>query len=147
MPLHYYLTPIYMEAPYLLSDAGLPTDDEGAIPIGVAAFGVSPRDKGVNLSTMEGVTSDLILQCLLNLSAKLVMIPPQLSLPRWNGMRRMKVGYESFICFSSAYLPPGALDIQCHTQQLMLLKDLRVPNHQVMLDMANQLNSLRVVSS
>ena len=40
---HYYLTPIYMEAPYLFSDAGLPAKDRGAIPIGVGTFGESRR--------------------------------------------------------------------------------------------------------
>ena len=103
---HYFLTPVYTEAPFLLSDVGLHMEDGSAIPIGVAAFGLSPGDNVVNLSTSEGATSNLMLWCLLNLSADLVMIPPQLSLPRWTGMRRMKVGYESFTHFSAAYLPP-----------------------------------------
>ena len=33
------------------------------------------------------------------------------------------------------------------SQQLMILKDLRVPDPQVLLDMANQLDSLRTASS
>ena len=40
---HYFLTPVYMEAPFLLSDAGL-HGDRNAIPIGVAAFAVSPGE-------------------------------------------------------------------------------------------------------
>ena len=35
---------------------------------------------------------------------------------------------------------------QCLSQQLMILKDLRVPDPQVMLDMADQLDSLRAAS-
>ena len=81
-------------------------EDGSAIPIGVAAIGLSPGDNAVNLFASEGVASNLMLWHFLNLSADLVMIPPQLSLPRWTGMRRMKVGYESFIHFSAAYLPP-----------------------------------------
>ena len=89
---HYFLTPIYMEAPFLISDAGLHTEAKSAIPIGVTAFAVSPGDTAVNLSTSEGAMSNLVPWCLMHLSADLVMIPPQLSLPRWTGMRRMKVG-------------------------------------------------------
>ena len=61
-------------------------------------------------------------------------------------MRRMKVGYESFIHFSAAYLPCKTPESQCLSQQLMILKDLRVPDPQVMLDMADQLDSLRTMS-
>ena len=43
-----------MEAPYLLSDVGLQAEDGTAMAIGVAAFGVSPRDNVVNLSASEG---------------------------------------------------------------------------------------------
>ena len=143
---HYFLTPVYMEAPFLLSDVGLHMEDESAIPIGMAAFGLSPGDNAVKLATSEGAMSNLMLQCLLNLSADLVMIPPQLSLPRWTGMRRMKVGYESFIHFSAAYLPPKTPESQCLSQQLMILKDLKVPDPQVMLDMVDQLDSLRAAS-
>ena len=57
-----------------------------------------------------------------------------------------EVGYESFIHFSAAYLPPKTPESQCLSQQLMILKDLRVPDPQVMLDMADQLDSLRAVS-
>ena len=61
-------------------------------------------------------------------------------------MRRMKVGYELFIHFSAAYLPPETLECQCLLQQLTILKDLRLPDPQVMLDMADQLDSLRATS-
>ena len=125
---HYFLTPLYMEAHFLLSDVGLHVEDGSAIPIGVAAFGLSPGDNAVNLSALEGATSNLVLQCLLNLSADLVMIPPQLSLTGWTRMRRMKVGYELFICFSAVYLPPKTPESQCFSQQLTILKDLRVPD-------------------
>ena len=43
-----------MEAPYLLSDVGLQAEDGTAMAIGVAAFGVSPRDNVVNLSSLRG---------------------------------------------------------------------------------------------
>ena len=51
---HYYLTPVYTEAPYVLSDAGLQAEYGTAMAIGVAAFGVSPRDNAVDLSALEG---------------------------------------------------------------------------------------------
>ena len=58
---HYYLTPVYTEAPYLLSDAGLQAEDGTATAIGVTALGVSPRDNAVNLSASEGAMSNLVL--------------------------------------------------------------------------------------
>ena len=36
---HYYLTPVYTEAPYILSDAGLQATDGSAMIIGVATVG------------------------------------------------------------------------------------------------------------
>ena len=41
---HYYLTPVYTEAPYILSDAGLQAADGSATIIGVATVGVVPKD-------------------------------------------------------------------------------------------------------
>ena len=117
---HYYLTPVYTEAPYLLSDAGLQAEDGTAMAIGVSALGVSPRDNAVNLSASEGATSNLVLCCLLHLSASLILIPPQLSHPAWTGMRRMKIGYESFIHFPTLYLPPNMPESECNSQQLTL---------------------------
>ena len=66
---HYFLTPVYMEAPFLLLDVGLHTEDRSAIPIGVAAFGLSPGGNAVNLSASEVATSNLMLWYLPNLSA------------------------------------------------------------------------------
>ena len=143
---YYYLTPVYTEAPYILSDVGLQAADGTAMAIGVAAFGVSPRDNAVNLSTSEGAMSNLMLYHLLHLSASLVLIPPQLSLPAWTGMRRAKIGYESFIHFPTTYLPPNVSESECNSQQLMLMSGLWVPNPQVLLDLADQLDSLRTVS-
>ena len=76
---HYFLTLIYMEAPFLLSDVGLHTEDKSALPIGVAVFAVSLGDNAVNLSPSQGAMSNLMLRHLLHLSADLVMIPLQLS--------------------------------------------------------------------
>ena len=143
---HYYLTPIYTEAPYLLSDVGLQSEDGTAMVIGVAVFGVSPGDNVVNLSASEGATTNLMLQCLLHLSADLILIPPQLSVPMWTGMRRMKIGYKSFICFSPTLLPPNVSESECNSQQLTIMEDLQVPDPKVLLDLANQLDSLRRVS-
>ena len=144
--LHYNLTAVYTEAPYLLSDVGLQAEDGTATAIGVAAFGASPRDNAVNLSASEGATSNLMLCCLLHLSASLVLIPLELSLPTWTGMRRAKIGYESFIHFPTAYLPPNISELECNSQQLMLMSSLWVPNPQVLLDLADQLDSLRTGS-
>ena len=112
---YYYLTPVYTEDPYILSDVGLQAEDGTAMAIGVVAFGVSPRDNTVNLSTWEGATSNLMLCYLLHLSASLVLIPLQLSLPTWTGMRRAKIGYESFICFPTTYLPNISVRVQLTT--------------------------------
>ena len=57
---HYYLTPVYMEAPYLLSDVGLQAEDGTAMAIGVTALGVNPRDNAVNLTASEGAMSTLV---------------------------------------------------------------------------------------
>ena len=121
---HYYLTPVYTEAPYILPDAGLQAEDGTAMAIGLAAFGVSPRNNTVNLSASEGATSNLMLHHLLHLSASLVLIPLQLFLPTWTGMRRAKIGYESFIHFPTAYLPPNISESECNSQQLMLMSGL-----------------------
>ena len=88
---HYYLTPVYTEAPYILSDAGLQGADGTATIIGVAALGVNPKDNAVNLSVSEGATSTLVIHCLLHLTMSLILIPPQLSHPAWTGMRRAKI--------------------------------------------------------
>ena len=67
---HYYLTPVYMEAPYILSDAGLQEPDGTATIIGVAVLGVNPKDNAVNLSVSEGATSTLVICCLLHLTTR-----------------------------------------------------------------------------
>ena len=82
---HYYLTPVYMEAPYLLSDAGLQAEDGTAMVIGVTTLSVNPKDNTVNLTASEGVTSTLVLHHLLHLSADLILIPSQLFHPVWTG--------------------------------------------------------------
>ena len=99
----------------------------------------------MDLSASQGSTATLVLWCLLHLLNDLVLIPPQLSLPGWTGMRRMKVGYESFIHFSTSYLPPNMPESQCLSQQLIFLKDLRIPEPQVLLDMADQLDQEKVM--
>ena len=96
---HYYLTPVYTEAAYILSDAGLQAADGTATVIGVAALGVNPKDNAVNLTASEGATSTLVICHLLHLTTNLILIPPQLSHPTWTRMRRAKIQYESFIVF------------------------------------------------
>ena len=114
---YYYLTPRYIKAPYLLSDVRIEVPDEDTAPVaGVAAFGINAKSNKINLSASQGSTATLMLQCLLHLSNDLVLIPLQLSIPGWTGMRRMKVRYESFICFSASYLPPDMPESQCLSQ-------------------------------
>ena len=103
---HYYLTPVYTEAPYILSDAGLQAKDGNAMVIGVAAVGVDLTDNMVNLAASEGPTSTLMIRCLLHLKTNLVLVPPQLSYPAWTGMRRAGIQYESFVPFTAPYAPP-----------------------------------------
>ena len=143
---HYYLTPVYTKAPYLLSDVGLQAEDGTAMAIGVTALSVNPRDNAVNLTASEGAMSTFVLHHLLHLMTNLVLIPPQLSHPAWTRMRRMKIGYESFIHFPAAYIPPNVLESECNSQQLTLMGGLYIPKPGVLLDLAKQLDSLRTAS-
>ena len=102
---HYYLTPVYMEAPYILSDAGLQAADGSAMVIGVATVGIDLKDNMVNLAASEGPTSTLVICHLLHLKTNLVLVPPQLSYPTWTGMRRAGIQFKSFICFTASYAP------------------------------------------
>ena len=61
-------------------------------------------------------------------------------------MRRMKIGYKSFIHFPALYIPPNVLESECNSQQLTLMEGLYVPEPGVLLDLAKQLDSLRTVS-
>ena len=103
---HYYLTPVYTEAPYILSDVGLQAADGSATVIGVAVVGVAPKDNTVDLATSEGPLSTLVIHRLLHLKTNLNLVPPKLSCPTWTGMRRAEIWYESFIHFTASYAPP-----------------------------------------
>ena len=108
---YYYLTPVYTEAPYILSDAGLQAADGSATVIRVAVVGIAPKDNTVNLAASEGPLSALVICCLLHLRMNLVLVPPQLTCPMWTGMRRVKIRYKSFICFTSLYAPPNTFGV------------------------------------
>ena len=125
---HYYLTPVYTEAPYILSDARLQAADSSATIIGIATLGINPKDNTVNLTISEGATSTLVICCLLHLTMNLILIPPQLSHLAWTRMRRAKVWYESFICFPTLYIPPNVLESECNSQQLALMGFSMYPN-------------------
>ena len=73
---YYYLTPVYTEAPYILSDVGLQAADGSAMVIGVAVVGFAPKDNTVNLATSEGPLSALVIHCLLHLRMNLILVPP-----------------------------------------------------------------------
>ena len=102
---HYYLTPVYTEAPYILSDAGLQAADGSAMVIGVAAVGINLKDNTVDLATSEGPTSTLVIRRLLHLKTNLILVLPQLSYPVWTRMRRVGIRFESFIHFTASYAP------------------------------------------
>ena len=140
---HYYLTPVYTEAPYILSDAGLQVADGSAMVIGVATVGIAPKDNTVNLTTSEGPLSTLVIHHLLHLRTNLVLVPPQLSCPMWTGMRRAKIWYESFIHFTTSYAPPNISESEVNTQQLALMGGLCIPKPAVLLALADQLENLR----
>ena len=142
---HYYLTPVYTEAPYILSDAGLQATDGSAMTIGVATVGIVPKDNAVDLNASEGEISTLVIHCLLHLTMNLILVPPQLSCPTWSGMRRAKVWYESFIHFTALYAPPNISESECNSQQLALMEGLYIPEPTVLLALANQLENLRTV--
>ena len=142
---YYYLTPVYTEAPYILSDAGLQAADGSSMIIGVATVGIVPKDNTVDLTTSEGAISILVICHLLHLITNLILVPPQLSCPMWTGMRKAKVWYESFIHFTASYAPPNILESECNSQQLALMEGLYVPEPAVLLAMADQLENLRAV--
>ena len=142
---HYYLTPVYAEAPYILSDAGLQATDSSAMIIGVATVGIVPKDNTVDLTASEGAISTLVIHRLLHLTMNLILVPPQLSCPAWTRMRRVKVQYESFIHFTASYTPPNISESECNSQQLALMEGLYVPKLAVLLALADQLENLRAV--
>ena len=107
---YYYLTPVYTEALYILSDAGLQATDGSATIIRVAAVGIVPKNNTVDLTASEGAISTLVICHLLHLTTNLILVLPQLSCPTWTGMRRAKVQYELFICFTASYAPPNILE-------------------------------------
>ena len=67
---HYYLTPVYTEAPYILSDTGLQEEEEATTVIGVAAMRIDPRGNTVDLVASEGSTSTLMVHRLLHLKGQ-----------------------------------------------------------------------------
>ena len=109
---HYYLTPVYTEAPYILSDAGLQAEDGSPMVIGVTTVGIDLKDNTVNLATSEGLTSTLMICCLLHLKMNLILVPPQLSHPTWTRMRRVGIQLESFIHFTAPYAPPTRSELE-----------------------------------
>ena len=143
---HYYLTPVYTEALYILSDAGLQTEEGGATVIGVAVMGIDLVDNMVNLAACEGPTSTLVVCRLLHLEANLVLVPPQLSCPAWTGMRRARIRFELFVLLSC--MPPlGRWDLEVTTHQLGFIRNLIVPKPVVLLSVADQLDDLRAAPS
>ena len=142
---YYYLTPVYTEAPYILSDAGLQATDGSAMIIGVATVGIVPKDNTVDLTTSEGAISTLVICRLLHLTMNLILVPPQFSCPVWTRMRRAKVWYESFIHFTALYAPPNISESECNSQQLALMEGLHVSKPTVLLALADQLENLRAV--
>ena len=115
----------------------------GAMVIGVTTMGIDLMDNTVNLAASEGPTSTLMVRHLLHLKTNLVLVPPQLSCPAWTGMRRAKIQYESFICFTAPYAPPGRSELEATTHQLGCIRDLIIPKPAVLLSLAEQLDNLR----
>ena len=141
---YYYLTPVSTEAPYILSDTGLQHKEDGTrvIVIGVR---IDPVDNTVDLAASEGPTSTLMACHLLHLEDSLVLIPPQLSCPAWTGMRRATIQYESFICFTAPYAPPGKSEVEVTAHQLGSIQNLIVPEPAVLLSLADQLENLKAM--
>ena len=142
---HYYLTPIYTEAPYILSDAGLQCEEDVTTVIGVAMMRIDPRDNTVDLVASEGPTATLMACRLLHLEDSLVLIPPQLSCPVWTGMRRASIWYKSFIHFTAPYAPLGKSADEVTAHQLGFIRNLIVPKPVVLLSLADQLEELKTM--
>ena len=106
-------------------------------------MGVDLTDNMVNLAACEGPTSTLMVHRLLHLKANLVLVPPQLSCPAWTRMRRARIQYKLFICFTAPYAPPGRSDLEVTTHQLGFIRNLIIPEPAVLLSLANQLDDLR----
>ena len=141
------MTPIYTEAPYILSDVGLQHGEGVTTVIGVAAMRVDPTDNTVNLVASEGPTSTLMVRRLLHLEDSLVLVPPQLSCPPWTGMRRATIRYESFIHFTALYAPLGKSDLEVTAHQLGFIRNLIIPKPAVLLSLANQLEDLKAAAT
>ena len=62
-------------------------------------------------------------------------------------MRRVKIWYKSFICFTASYAPPNTSELDINTQQLGLMGDLYIPEPAVLLALADQLDNLRAAPS
>ena len=62
-------------------------------------------------------------------------------------MRRAKVQYDSFICFTASYTPPNISESECNSQQLALMEGLYIPKPTVLLALADQLENPRAVLS
>ena len=140
---HYYLTSVYTEALYILSDAGLQHEEGVTTVIGVAAMRIDPTDNTVDLAASEGPTSTLMVHCLLHLKDSLVLVPPQLSCLAWTGMRRATIRYKSFIHFTAPYAPLGKSDLEVTAHQLGFIRNLIVPEPVVLLSLADQLEDLK----
>ena len=137
----YYFTPVYAEALYILSDAGLQVEEDASTVIGVAAVCIDPTDNTVDLAASEGPSSTLVAWHLLHLKSSIVLIPPQLSCPMWTGMRRTTIQYESFIHFTILYAPLG----KANACQLGFLWNLTIPEPVMLLSLADQLDALRAM--
>ena len=108
-------------------------------------MGIVPKNNTVDLTISEGAISTLVICCLLHLTTNLILVPPQLSCPTWTGMRKAKVWYESFICFTASYTPPNISESECNSQQLALMEGLYIPETTVLLALADQLGNLRAI--
>ena len=106
---------------------------------------IDPADNTVDLVASEGPTSTLMVCHLLHLEDSLVLIPPQLSCPAWTGLRRATIWYESFICFTAPYAPPGKSDVEVTAHQLGFIRNLIVPEPVVLLSLADQLEDLKAM--
>ena len=60
-------------------------------------------------------------------------------------MRRARIQYELFICFTAPYAPPGRLDLEVTGHQLGFIRNLIIPEPVMLLSLADQLNVLKAM--
>ena len=143
---YFYLVQLHTTC-VALSDLGLP-NEAGAFNIRVAAFFLNLADEVLDLSKPDGMIATLLLWRLLPAPKGLgpagaILIPPELSLPRWKGVRWKSFGYMPFIPFLPAFRPSNIKEGEENVHRVAIVDGLTIPVAKTLISMAMQRESLR----